>query len=684
VATEEIGVAPDEGDLASGRSPAAEASGPEVATPSWGTVAQIAVVALGALLRLWRLDQNGFDNEYYAAAVRSMTAGWHTFFYNSFDPAGFVSVDKPPLALWIQVASAKLFGFRPLAVLLPQVLEGVAAVAITSHLVRRHWGPWAGALAGLFLAVTPIAVAVDRSGNTDTGLVLVLLLAAWALLAAAESGRRGLLLLAMALIGLGFNVKMLAAFVVLPTLALVYWVGPAASWRRRLADLVLGGLVLAAVALPWMIAYDLTPAARRPFVGSSAHNSMIDLAVGHNGVGRFVRLWQSARAARADAASAPRPPVRPASGPSEAYARLFVRAPVGPLRLADGLLAAQVEWLLPLALVGAAGLLRGGARPPIAPPRLGLLLWSGWALTYAVVYSWAGGIFHFYYLSTLGPPLAALAAIGVTVCWRQYAAGHAPAVTLGGALLLTAMWQVYVHGAALPAVAEEWSRRLALSVLAVAVLAAGVLLVGLVWRGAGVRPGAVSRIAAGVGVGVLLAMPVAWALSSVMVRGVAVIPSADIGRLRSPVVSVSLRERIRAGEAVDRRHLIAFLRTNRHGERFLLATPSAQLASPLIVATGEPVMAMGGFHGLDPILTPERLAELVAQGRVRFVMLGELSIASRLMGAEAAGRPLADWVRANGKAVDPSRWTESGGGSGRAARRELYDLKPEAGLVPVS
>jgi 4-amino-4-deoxy-L-arabinose transferase-like glycosyltransferase len=223
-----------------------------------------------------------------------------------------------------------------------------------------------------------------------------------------------------------------------------------------------------------------------------------------------------------------------------------------------------------------------------------------------------------------------------------------------------------------------------LSVLAVAVLAAGALLVGLVWRGAGVRPGAVSRIAAGVGVGALLAMPVAWALSSVMVRGVAVIPSADIGRLRSPVVSVSLRERIRAGEAADRRHLIAFLRTNRHGERFLLATPSAQLASPLIVATGEPVMAMGGFHGLDPILTPERLAELVAQGHVRFVMLGELSIASRVMGAEAAGRPLADWVRANGKAVDPSRWTESGGGSGRAARRELYDLKPEAGLFPVS
>jgi len=556
----------------------------ETAGSRGGTVAQLAVVALAALLRLWRLDQNGFDNEYYAAAVRSMAAGWHTFFYNAFDPAGFVSVDKPPLALWIQVASVKLLGFRPLAVLLPQVLEGVAAVAITGHLVRRHWGPWAGALAGLFLAVTPIAVAVDRSGNTDAGLTLVLLLAAWALLVAAERGRRAVLLLAMALIGLGFNVKMLAAFVVLPTFALVYWLGAERPWRRRLVDLALGGVVLAAVALPWTIAYDLTPAARRPFVGSSAHNSMIDLAVGHNGMGRFVRLWPGARAARADTVAARRPPTGTAAGPSEIYARLFVRAPVGPLRLADGLLAAQAEWLLPLALVGAAALLRGGVRPPIAPPRLGLLLWSGWALTYAVIYSWAGGIFHFYYLSTLGPPLAALAAIGLAICWRQYAAGRAAAVALVGALLLTAMWQVYVHGAALPAVTEDWARRLPVGALAVTALAAGALLVSLPWRGAGVRPGVIGRVAAGVGVGALLAMPVAWAFSSVMVRGVPVIPSADIGRLRPPAVSGPLREGLRATEAADRRHLIAFLRANRHGERFLLATPSAQLASPLIVA----------------------------------------------------------------------------------------------------
>lgn len=646
----------------------------------WPRVGLGLVLALAAALRLWRLDQNGFDNEYYAAAVRSMMGGWHAFFYNSFDPAGFVSVDKPPLALWIQVATVKIFGFSSLAVLLPQVLEGLAAVALLCHLVGRRFGAAAGLLAGLFLALTPIAVAVDRSGNTDTGLVLVLLLAAWVVLVAAERASRGLLLLAMALIGLGFNVKMLAAFVVLPTFALVYWLGAVRPWRRRLVDLTLGGLLLAAVALPWMIAYDLTPAARRPFVGSSPRNSMIDLAVGHNGIGRFVRLWPAARVGEAPP-QAPRIATggAPASATASAYGRLFVRAPVGPGRLADGLLAAQAEWLLPLALVPLAMLIAGGVRPPLSPARLDVLLWAGWAFTYAAVYSYAGGIFHFYYMSTLGPPLAALAAVGASHAWARYRGGGAPAMLLPGALLVTALWQVSVHSAGLPAIAEDWHRRLPIWALG-ATLVAAVALVALA-----LRPGlaaAPAGAALGVGLAALLVMPAAWALSSVLVRGIAVIPSADIGRLAGRSLGVEPRRRV--AEAEDRRALIAFLRANHRGERFLLATPSAQLASPVIIATGEPVMAMGGFHGLDPILTPEHLARLVEERQVRFVMLGDLSIASRFMGAEAAGRPLADWVRARGRPVDPARWSGPAAGLGRGARRQLYDLNPEAGLVPAS
>jgi len=208
-----------------------------------------AVLVAAAALRLWRLDQNGFGNEYYTAGVRSMSLSWHNFFYNSFDPAGFISVDKPPLALWIQVASVKLFGFHALSVLVPQALEGVAAVVLLYHLVGRISGAAAGLLAALFLALTPVSVAIDRSRNTDSCLVLVLLLAAWALTLAAERGSPGLLALAMALVGLGFNVKMLAAFVVLPTFALVYFVGAPVEWRRRVVHLAVAGVVLTVVSL---------------------------------------------------------------------------------------------------------------------------------------------------------------------------------------------------------------------------------------------------------------------------------------------------------------------------------------------------------------------------------------------------------------------------------------------------
>ena len=225
-----------------------------------------AVLVLAGALRLWRLDQNGFGNEYYTAGVRSMSAGWHNFLYHAFDPAGFVSVDKPPVAMWIQVASVELFGFRGLSVLVPQVVEGVAAVALVFHLVRRRFGAPAGLLAALILALTPVSVAVDRSSNTESCLMLVLLLAAWALTRAAEDGRRRFLLLSMALVGLAFNVKMLAAFVVLPTLVLVYWLGAGTTRWRRLADLTLGAVILTAVSLAWVAVYDLTPQIGRAHV----------------------------------------------------------------------------------------------------------------------------------------------------------------------------------------------------------------------------------------------------------------------------------------------------------------------------------------------------------------------------------------------------------------------------------
>src|SRR5215472_265543 len=489
------------------------------------SLARAAILILAAALRLWRLDQNGFDDEYYAAAVRSMAAGWHAFLYNAFDPAGFVSVDKPPVALWIQALAVGLFGFHGITVLLPQVVEGVAAVALLDHLVRRRFGTGAGLLAALFLAVTPVSVATDRSNNTESCLVLVLLLAAWALLAAAERGSRWLLCLAASLIGLGFNVKMLAAFVVLPAFALVYVLGAPLSWPRRIGDLTVAGAVLVIVSLSWVLAFDLTPAERRPFAGSTQHNSMAELAVGHNGLGRFVRLSRPSVATAGVTAL----PVTPTERPSGRFARLFVHAPVGLLRLADGQLAAQVGWLLPLALLGAAAGLCATRRMPLTAARASPLLWSAWALTYAVVFSFAGGIFHYYYLVLLAPPLAALAAIGLRVAWTAERRWLALAVP--GALL-TVAWQLYVEGStiglALPP--GDWRRWLAPTLAVGGLAAAGGLLFLAMAPQSRVRRVMMPACVAAALLAPLVT-PSAWALSSVLVKGVPILPSADLARL---------------------------------------------------------------------------------------------------------------------------------------------------------
>src|SRR5438105_7517633 len=201
-------------------------------------------LAVSAALNLWNLAQNGYSNTYYAVAVQSMLQNWHNFFFASYDAGGFISVDKPPVALWIQALSAKIFGFSGLSLLMPEALAGVASVALVYFLVRRIFGTPAAFVAAMVMALTPIAAAVERTNNTDALLVFTLLLAAWAITLATEKGKLMLLLAAMALVGVAFNIKMLAAFIVLPTFYLLYMVAAPIQWPRRILHLVLATLVL--------------------------------------------------------------------------------------------------------------------------------------------------------------------------------------------------------------------------------------------------------------------------------------------------------------------------------------------------------------------------------------------------------------------------------------------------------
>ena len=247
---------------------------------------------LSAVLNFANIGIEGYANTFYAAGVKSMMMNFKNFFFASFDPAGFVTIDKPPLGFWIQTISAKLFGFSGWSIILPQALAGVISVWVIYYLVKRSFGSFSGLIAALCLAVTPIFVASSRNNTIDNLLVLSLLLACWALFIAAEKGKFKYLILSLVLVGIGFNIKMVEAYMVAPALYITYLLSAALPFKKRMKHLVVGTVVLLAVSLSWAVITDLVPASDRPFIGSSTNNSVMELIIGHNGLQRIGIRWQ--------------------------------------------------------------------------------------------------------------------------------------------------------------------------------------------------------------------------------------------------------------------------------------------------------------------------------------------------------------------------------------------------------
>jgi 4-amino-4-deoxy-L-arabinose transferase-like glycosyltransferase len=371
-----------------------------------------ALLALAAVLYLWSLSQNGWANDYYAAAVRSMAGSWHDFLYGSFDAKGLMTVDKPPLALWVEALSAKLFGFNSLAILVPQALMGVASVGLLYDLTRRRWGRTAGTIAGLSLALTPVVVAISRHNNPDALLVLCSVGALWCFVRALDAervrgnpriargganaargrGGTGWLVAAAVCVGLGFEAKMGAALMVVPGMALAWlWVAPRGR-PAAIRQLAIAGAALLAVALAWPVLVWLTPAASRPWISGTSDNSIWSLIWEYNGLGRLEGQT---------------------GGPGSLGTSGTFGGATGPFRLLNEALGGQAGWLLGAALAGGLGI-AALSRLRRTDPRTGWIIAIGGAFgTTAVAFSFAGGIFHPYYTSLLAPFAAAL--VGATV-----------------------------------------------------------------------------------------------------------------------------------------------------------------------------------------------------------------------------------------------------------------------------
>lgn len=706
--------------------PVADHKIPATVANWWQRLALGGVMMVALFMDFYQLGLNGFGNSFYAAGVRSMLDSWHNFFFVSYDPGGFVTLDKPPLGFWLQTLSSKLFGFTPFSVYLPQALAGVLSVLVLYWLVKRHFGVVAGLVASLALALSPISVVTNRNNTIDSVLALVLLLGAWAVIKAAETGKLRWLLLCAAIVGVGFNVKMLEAYLVLPAFGLLYLLAAPRTIWKRVGHLALAALVLLVVSLSWAVVVDMTPAAQRPYVGSSQDNSEISLAFGYNGVqrllggfGRSSRTGNGALRLRngqgGNATSrnnnngfsgqngnnnsgftgqngGGNGNGRGSGTAAAAFSGgMFNTGNPGPLRLFGDALGGQIAWLLPFAILGMLALAcQRKLRFQGDRQQQSLILWGVWLLTMGVFFSVAG-FFHQYYLTEMAPAVCALFGIGAVVMWRDYRMSGWRGWLLPLALAVTIVEQVYLLSAY-----PNWGQWLIPLVAGVGGLAVVALIIARLLPRMRLYPESARYVLPVLSIGLLalFVAPTVWAALPVINNVESQMPAAG--------PSQGFGARMGSGGGTNANGadtaLIHYLESNQGSAKYLVATQSSNQADSLILATNRPVMAMGGFSGSDPILTQSQLVSLVKSGTVRYFLLssgqgGQIpaqlvnkipkQYRELLAGAGFGGfnqqTSLTNWVTKSCKAVPSSAWqsaastTTNGAAFGPGGRSQLYD-----------
>ncbi len=619
----------------------------------WTRPALLGVTVLAAVVYTWNLAISGFANTYYSAAALAASQSWSAWFFGSFDANNFITVDKPPLATMVTGLSVRLLGLSSWSILLPEALMGMATVLILYAAVRRSFGSTAGVIAALVMALTPVAALMFRYNNPDALLTLLLVGAAWAFLKSLEHGRIRWVVLAAALVGFGFLTKYLQAFLVVPVFALVYAVAAAGGWRRRLTGLVAAAVTLVITSGWWAIVVDSISATSRPYIGGSTNNSVLDLVFGYDGLGRIFG------AAGPGGAGAP----GGGGGPGGGFG--FGGA-AGLFRMVNAEFGGQIAWLFPfaaLALVSGLWIHRHAARTDAA--RAGYLLWGGWLAVHIVVFSFMTGIIHSYYVVAMAPAVAALVGAGIVDLWRLRSRSVVGGVLLAGGILVTAVWAAQLLDRTpdfLPGI----------GIAAIALAASAALLVAI--------PASFGRrwVTTGglvLGVAAMLVGPAAYSMYTMNTAysggTVSAGPSASAGGFGGvfggggPGFGGGFAGGVPGGGgapdggSVDQA-LVDYLVANRGTATWIVAADGSGSAAPIELASGQPVMAMGGFSGGDPAPTLAQLQSYVASGELRFVLVGGGGPGGGFgrggfgpggVGGDTGGQSISSWVQSSCSAV---------------------------------
>ncbi|RKQ24599.1 glycosyltransferase family 39 protein [Bacillus subtilis] len=682
----------------------------------------ILILLAAAYLNTYHIWQDDTANQYYLAAVKSMTQSFHNFFYASFDPSGFVTVDKPPVVLWIQTIFALIFGVHTWSVILPQALSGVGSVFLLYRMIKPAFGIGAARIAALVMTLTPIAAAVSRTNNIDSMLVFTLLLGSACLLRAVKQDKLVWLLTAFALIGLAFNMKMMQAFMVLPAFVLFYLIASRVSLKKKTGSLILSLVLLTGLSISWAVVVDSTSSSSRPYVGSSQTNSVLELAFGYNGTERL--LGQTTGLAQGDInaagggnmqnhntmqapnssessgnskldgsaanqngnqsfgnhSQAPQPPtgqngtsngggVTPptgGNGPGNGgpgggggkSMNMFGTGDAGPLRLFQSALSGQISWMLPFALIGLLG---------------GIVSWyrdrRGQAAEMKETIFWAAWLV----------PVAGFFSVA-GFFHQYYLIMLAPPIAALSGIGWYTMYRLYKNN-------KDWaSYLLPAAVLITAafqvyILSAYTSQIGSVWMyvlglsGLGItlallmlkRSHPFSKQLTIISLCVLLLTPVYWSATPLLYGGNSVLPESG------PQLKSSANGGNMFSSEVDT-GLLSYLRKHNTGEEYLFATLTTVTAAPYIIHENESVMAMGGFNGTDPILTVSKLKKLVKEGKVKYFLLS---------GNNSGNSELVSWIKKNGKEISSDEYSSSSsstnssqqgmrGGPGGESQQTLY------------
>ena len=587
-------------------------------------LALLLIAGLAGLSYAWALGQDPLE-PYYAAAVRSMSMSWHNFIYGAFDPAGTITLDKLPGAFWIQALAVRAFGVHTWVIVAPQAIEGVLTVLVLYRAVRRLAGPAAGLIAAAVVAVSPATVALNRGNISDSLMILLLVLAADAVSGAIARGRQRGLVLAAVWAGLAFQAKMIEAWLVLPALGLAYFLSAPGPAARRVRQLAVAGVVAGLVSLSWMTAVSLVPAAHRPYADGSSDNSVYEQVFVYNGFGRF----------------GDQTPLQLLAGQSLGIGSVVITPARGPDRLLRGDLGRDTGWLLPAAIVIAAGGIASRRRRPRGDPlRSCFILWGGWLATLAVTFSLTTAI-NSYYTAAVTPAVAALLGAGVAAAWSPERSAAGRRIGLAAVLAATAGYAAWLLAAG-DADAPGW--------LVPAVLVIGLAAVATVLCSLAVRSDALF----------------AAALAAALIAGsfAPAVASAELVAHHQGAFDTPFEPAARAG-AIDALFLrtpaqvaltIPQLEVARRGAPYLLATQTAAVASVFIYDSGQEALPIGGFTGTIPSPTLPQLRADIRQGRFHLVL------------AAASADPRLRWIAAHCMAL----------GSATAVLRNYYCLPQDA------